>query len=115
MKFPYTFHLSVSYVSFIKDFFRQMQSRDVGSGANVFLRSGVIGNLNREVQNSSVHVLFLCDFSAVCVLFGAVFVLFWCDFSAVFVLFWCGVCAVFHIHRTYTAQIPEKGKRRGSV
>ena len=67
----------------------------------------------------AVFVLFWCDFGAVFVLlwcdFGAVFVLFWCDFSAVFVLFWCGVCAVFHIHRTYTAQIPEKGKRRGSV
>ena len=58
--------------------------------------------------------------------FGAMFVLFWCDFGAVFVLFscdfFCDVCAilvglwcgVFHIHRTYTAQIPEKGKRRWS-
>ena len=54
----------------------------------------------------------LCYFSAVFVLcwcgFGAVFVLFRCDLGAVFVLFWRGVCAVFHIHRTYTAQIPEK-------
>ena len=67
----------------------------------------------------AILVRSLCYFGAVFVLlwcdFGAVFVLFWCDFSAVFVLFWCGVCAVFHIHRTYTAQIPEKGKRRGSV
>ena len=61
----------------------------------------------------------LCYFGAVFVLlwcdFGAVFVLFWCDFSAVFVLFWWVFGAVFHIHRTYTAQIPEKGKRRWSV
>ena len=66
----------------------------------------------------AVFVLFWCGLCAVfarCLCyFGATLARCLCYFSAMFVLFWCDFSAVFHIHRTYTAQIPEKGKRRGS-
>ena len=85
----------------------------------------------------AVYVRCLCGLCAALVrsMCGvcAVFVLFWCDFGAVFVLFWWVVGAVFHIlyflclqinarqitsnshtYFKYTAQIPERGKRRGT-
>ena len=81
----------------------------------------------------AVYVRSLCGLGAVFVRFFAVFVLFWCDFGAVFVLFWWVVGAVFyilyficlqinarqitsnsHTYFKYTAQIPERGKRRGT-